>query len=235
MVLPISSHAGHFSEKSTKKFDTSDVSVLNENENSEESWEVDSESVYADEDMDANENSNAKDFSQNQVLVTLSWSLMNQLKQLSRSEGIDVEHLLSELIAEGVTKRAFEDQTKAPPSHLMTRNGYVHNTNDGNAAFTQPQLSHHSMPNTRSNQPNRNKSSSGGNRNPQYTNGNRYQNRNYSNTNNGTGQQSGQFRQARAGFNPQQRNNRGNAAQGQKFNQDLDEANASSSPKNKKF
>ncbi|MEY3903844.1 MAG: hypothetical protein RL189_3150 [Pseudomonadota bacterium] len=81
--------------------------------------------------------------SNNQILLTLSYSLMNQVKQVARMEGVFPEDILIELIAEGVTRRAFEDAQRPAPSHLMTRTGYV--APDANGNVQQPQLSHHSM------------------------------------------------------------------------------------------
>jgi hypothetical protein len=103
----------------------------------------DTDEMLEDEEMYASENQAEATLSPNQVLVNLSWSLMNQLKFMSRNEGISVEDLLIELITEGTVKRVFEEQNRPMPSHLMTRNGYVHNT-DGNMAPQQPQMSHHS-------------------------------------------------------------------------------------------
>lgn len=91
--------------------------------------------------------SETRDFSQNHVALNFSWSLMNQLRQMSKMEGIAVEDLLVELVAEGVAKRVFEDQMRPTPSHLMTRTGYVHS--DGTQAAPQPHLSHHMMNNNR--------------------------------------------------------------------------------------
>jgi hypothetical protein len=79
----------------------------------------------------------------NQILLTLSYSLMNQVKQVARMEGVFPEDILIELIAEGVTRRAFEDAQRPAPSHLMTRTGYV--APDANGNVQQPQMSHHSM------------------------------------------------------------------------------------------
>lgn len=77
--------------------------------------------------------------SPNTLNLTLSWSLMNQIKGLSRSEGITTHDLIIELLSEGVTRRLFEDQSRPAPSHLMTRNGYVHEGSSGQ----QPVMSHH--------------------------------------------------------------------------------------------
>ena len=177
-MLPISTESEIFSENSI------------EAANHDEHWQEDD----MDENMEQSEEENesaARDFSQNQVVLTFSWTLMNQLKYLSRTEGICVEDLLIELVAEGVTKRAFEDQNKSIPSHLMTRNGYVHNSQDGNSTFTQPQMSHHSMNNSRP-QNGQNNRKAGPQRNNQYNNNNnRYpaNNRNYQNNNRGNSPQ----------------------------------------------
>ncbi len=149
--------------------------------------------------------SSARDFSQNQISISFSWSLMNQIRYLARSEGINVEDLLIELVSEGVTKRAFEDQ-KPVPSHLMTRNGYVHN--DPHTGLQQPQMSHHAMNNNRAQngQTNRNKPGIQM-RNGQYNNTSRYQNpqnRNYQGNNNRNNQQPGNptsFRQNNNSYN----------------------------------
>lgn len=87
-----------------------------------------------------------RDFTQNQISLTFSWSLMNQLRYMARTEGIPVEDLLVELTAEGVAKRVFEDQNRPTPSHLMTRNGYVHDGDSQTAP--QPQMSHHNNMNS---------------------------------------------------------------------------------------
>lgn len=80
---------------------------------------------------------------QNQIMLTLSYSLMNHVRQVARMEGVFPEDILIELIAEGVTRRAFEDAQRPAPSHLMTRTGYV--APDANGNVQQPQLSHHGM------------------------------------------------------------------------------------------
>jgi hypothetical protein len=88
---------------------------------------------------------------QNQIVVTLSYSLMNQVRQTARMEGVLPEDIIVELVAEGVTRRAFEDAQRPAPSHLMTRTGYV--APDANGNVLQPQLSHHGMQgNNRQNQ-----------------------------------------------------------------------------------
>lgn len=82
-------------------------------------------------------------YSQNQIVLTMSYSLMNQVRQTARMEGVLPEDILIELIAEGVTRRAFEDAQRPAPSHLMTRTGYV--APDANGNVQQPQMSHHGM------------------------------------------------------------------------------------------
>jgi hypothetical protein len=80
---------------------------------------------------------------QNQILLTLSYSLMNHVRQVARMEGVFPEDILIELIAEGVTRRVFEDAQRPAPSHLMTRTGYM--APDVNGNVQQPHLSHHGM------------------------------------------------------------------------------------------
>jgi hypothetical protein len=131
----------------------------------------------------------ARDFSQNHVSLTFSWSLMNQLRYMARTEGISVEDLLIELVTEGATKRVFEDQNKPLPSHLMTRNGYVHNEGQSHSGHPQPQMSHHTLNNNRNPnaQVNRNKPGAQARGGHQYNNNNntsRYQNQNNQNSSN---------------------------------------------------
>lgn len=78
----------------------------------------------------------------NQMILTLSYSLLSQVRQVARMEGVTPEDILLELIAEGVTKRAFQDAHRPVPSHLMTRTGYVPPEANGNV-MQQPSLSHH--------------------------------------------------------------------------------------------
>ncbi len=99
----------------------------------------DEESGYVDE----SSNSVGEQLGHNQIMLTLSYSLMNQVRQVARMEGVFPEDILIELIAEGVTRRAFEDAQRPAPSHLMTRTGYV--APDANGNVQQPQLSHHGM------------------------------------------------------------------------------------------
>ena len=80
----------------------------------------------------------------NQTLLTLSYSLMSQVRQVARLEGVSPDDILIELIAEGVTKRAFQDMNRATPSHLMTRTGYVPPDMNGNQV-AQPNMSHHNQ------------------------------------------------------------------------------------------
>ena len=94
-----------------------------------------SEEEYASQDQAA--------YAQNQIVLTLSYSLLNQVRQTARAEGVLPEDILIELIAEGVTRRVFEDAQRPAPSHLMTRTGYV--APDANGNVHQPQLSHHGM------------------------------------------------------------------------------------------
>lgn len=230
MVSPLSADLESFSEKT--ELSSSNVTELrteghNNNDNDlDEHWE--------DEPMDREEEQfteevGARDFSQNQVFLTFSWSLMNQIRYLARTEGIEVEDLLIELVAEGVTKRAFEDQNKPPPSHLMTRNGYVNNI-DGNSGHSQPQMSHHALNNNRMQNGHANRNKPGmQSRNNQYNNP-RYQNqqnRNYQGNNNRNNQQGNtvSFRQNGNSYNTQQRYNSRNE----------NGENSSQPPKNKKY
>ncbi len=168
------------------------------------------EETYIDEEVPE-----ARDFSQNTVNVSFSWSLMNQLRQMSKMEGISVEDLLVELVAEGVTKRVFEDQNRPTPSHLMTRTGYVHS--DGTQSSPQPHLSHHMMNNRQqqNNMQNRNRfgfQQRNTQHTPQNMNGRNNLNRNNYQQNNPRQQNSGQN-----GFRNQYSNNNNNSQQ-QRFN-----------------
>lgn len=89
--------------------------------------------------------SNEAQLAPNQALVTLSYSLMSQIRQTARMEGVTVEDIIIELLSEGVTRRAFQDASRPAPSHLMTRTGYVAPDANGNVA--QPSMSHHSYGN----------------------------------------------------------------------------------------
>ncbi|KAB8030846.1 hypothetical protein [Fluviispira multicolorata] len=169
-------------------------------DNLEQQFEED----FSEEDA-AQQMSEARDFSQNHVSLSFSWSLMNQLRQMSKMEGIAVEDLLVELVAEGVAKRVFEDQNRPMPSHLMTRTGYVHS--DGNQVAPQPHLSHHAMNNNNRQQPNNLQNRNRFNfqqRNMQHQQQNRNpnNNRNYQQNNNNRQQQNGQN-----GFRNQYNNN----------------------------
>lgn len=75
----------------------------------------------------------------NQVTLTLSLTLLSQLKNMSHREGLSLNEMASELLCESLVKRVFEEKGQGTPSHLMTRNGYLAEP-DGN---TQPQMSHH--------------------------------------------------------------------------------------------
>lgn len=236
MVLPFSNDVENFSDKPDHSQQTKNNVSYSENEN----WDG-SETELNEDSFEEQGDSESRDFSQNQISLTFSWSLMNQLRYLARNEGIDVTDLLVELVTEGVTKRAFEDQNKPAPSHLMTRNGYVHNSNDGNSAFTQPQMSHHSQQNG-NRSPNRKPVMQ--QRNSQYNNNSpRYQgqqNRNYQG-NNRQNTQGGPipFRQ-NSGSNSQTRYNsrssanqpQNHSSQSQRFE---DNETLLSSPKNKKY
>ena len=191
------------------------------------SFELDEEAQQFDDnfeqefcDEDEQNAPEVRDFSQNNVALSFSWSLMNQLRQMSKMEGIAVEDLLVELVAEGVAKRVFEDQMRPTPSHLMTRTGYVHS--DGTQAAPQPHLSHHMMNNNRqqpNNLQNRNRFSFQ-QRNPQHqqqNNNNRspVNNRNYQQNNNNPRQQNNN----QNGFrNQYSNNNNNNNMQQQRFN-----------------
>ncbi len=143
----------------------------------------DESSEYFEDETEEDGAFETRDFSQNQVQLALSWTLMNHLRYLARSEGIPLEDLLVELVSEGVTKRAFETHNRPAPSHLMTRTGYVHHTDPQTGNMSQPQLSHH-MSNNRNdfqNRKNGHTSSRGNYANPQYKN----QNSRYPQSNNG--------------------------------------------------
>lgn len=181
-----------------------------ENQNFDDNYEEE----YIDENVPE-----VRDFSQNNVSLSFSWSLMNQLRQMSKMEGISVEDLLVELVAEGVAKRVFEDQNRPTPSHLMTRTGYVHS--DGTQSAPQPHLSHHMMNNNRQQQnnlQNRNNRFSFQQRNPQHqqqnnNNRNSVNNRNYQQNNNNNRQPNNN----QNGFRNQYSNNNNNSQQ-QRFN-----------------
>lgn len=125
----------------------------------------------------------------NQILVTLSYSLMNQLKQTARMEGVSVDDIVIELLSEGATRRMYEDASRPAPSHLMTRTGYV--PPDANGNVMQPSMSHHNFNsqgngnNQRRGQNNQRRNNNNGNYNKNYNNNsggfNRYNNKKHNN------------------------------------------------------
>gem|GEM_PF-4090845 len=123
----------------------------------------------------------------NQVLLTLSYSLVSHVRQVARMEGVTAEDILLELIAEGVTKRAFQDFSRPTPSHFMTRTGYVPPEANGNV-ISQPTMSHHTMGNGQG-QGRRNFNGNGNNRGGS-PNGNYFPNRNGNGNGNGGGNRS---------------------------------------------
>lgn len=140
-------------------------------------------------------------YGQNQIVLTMSYSLMNQVRQTARMEGVLPEDILIELIAEGVTRRAFEDAQRPAPSHLMTRTGYV--APDANGNVQQPQMSHHGMQgNHRSGQNGQN----GQNNNRRYNN-NQSSNQSNNQSNNRGNQFQGRNRQSN-NFKSNQRNSK---------------------------
>ncbi len=142
----------------------------------------------------------------NQMTVAFSYTLMNQVRQVARMEGVSPEDFVLELIAEGVTRRAFEDASRPTPSHLMTRTGYVPPEADG---YQAPKLSHHYNANGNQNYGNgnqrryNNNNGNGNNNNrkfnrPGYQGGNRYNNNANGNANgnsngNSNGNQNSRF------------------------------------------
>lgn len=78
----------------------------------------------------------------NQIVLTLSFSLMSHVREVAYQEGVSAEDILVELVSEGVAKRVFHEQQRPAPSHFMTRTGYVPPEANGNV-FAQPVLSHH--------------------------------------------------------------------------------------------
>jgi hypothetical protein len=102
------------------------------------------EEQYYEEDLNEESDDGQGDsaLAANQMLVTLSYSLMSQVKQMARMEGVGAGDIILELIAEGVTKRAFQEINRPKPSHLMTRTGYVPPEANGNT-MAQPMMSHH--------------------------------------------------------------------------------------------
>lgn len=121
----------------------------------------------------------------NQMTVMFSYTLMNQVRQVARAEGVSPEDFVLELVAEGVTRRAFEDANRPAPSHLMTRTGYVPPEADG---YQAPKLSHHYNMNGNQNYGNGNQRRHKRNKNNYHNGGNRY-----GNNNNGNGNGNGNF------------------------------------------
>ena len=156
-----------------------------------------------------------RDFSQNNVALNLSWSLMNQLRNMSKMEGISVEDLLVELVAEATARRVFEDQTRPAPSHLMTRTGYIHS--DITQTAPQPHLSHHMVNNNtrqqQNNLQNRNRFSFQ-QKNPQQQNNNK----NYQQNNNNLRQPNNNQNNFRHTYNNNSNGNINNNTQQQRFN-----------------
>ncbi len=122
----------------------------------------------------------------NQMVLTLSLTLVNQIRQVARIEGVSAEDFVHELVAEGVTRRAFEDANRNPPSHLMTHTGYVASDAHG---YQAPKLSHHYNQNRSQGGGNQrrfnNNQNRGGNYNNNGNNGNSVNNGNGGNYNNG--------------------------------------------------
>jgi len=109
---------------------------------------------------------------ENSLHLSMSYSLVNQIRQMARFEGISVHDLLHELIAEGMGRRQMED-SRGQPSHLMTRTGYVPPTEND----TYQQRNYYNNNQNRSNQGNYNNQNRSNQGN--YNN----QNRNYNNQN----------------------------------------------------
>lgn len=128
------------------------------------------------EEYDENESSDDVHLAANQLLVTLSYSLTSQVRQMARMEGVNPEDIIIELIAEGVTKRAFDDASRPVPSHLMTRTGYVPPEANGN--LIQPTMSHHTGPMANNRPQNNNNQRRYNNTNPNSNNGAQYNNNN---------------------------------------------------------
>ncbi len=76
----------------------------------------------------------------NEFSFNLSRTLVRQLDNMAKYEGISALDLVIELVTEGVARRIAEDQSRPAPSHLMTRNGYVQDQ-----ANAQPTMSHHNF------------------------------------------------------------------------------------------
>ncbi len=118
---------------------------MDESNDSMENDEYEMQDYADDEDMMDSDNArvHAEDLqlASNQVLLTLSYSLVSQVKQVARMEGVNPEDILIELVAEGLTRRAFLDAQRPQPNHLATRTGYI--PPEANGPIPQPQLSHH--------------------------------------------------------------------------------------------
>jgi hypothetical protein len=132
----------------------------------------------------------------NQALITLSLSLMNQAKSLSRMEGISFEDMLIELLSEGIARRSFEDSHRQMPSHLMTRTGYL--PPEATPQNSQPSLSHH-MGYSNGNRNSRPNSFGNSAQRPQQYNGYRQQN-GQQNKQNFRGNKGQNFGKGRGGF-----------------------------------
>lgn len=118
---------------------------------------------------------------ENSLNLSMSYSLVNQIRQMARFEGISVHDLLHELIAEGMGRRQVED-ARGQPSHLMTRTGYVP---PGEHEIYQ-QRNYYNNQNKTQNNPNyNNQNKNYNNQNKNYNNQGSYnnQNKNYNNTN----------------------------------------------------
>ena len=109
---------------------------------------------------------------QNEFSLSLSRTLVRQLENMAKYEGISSIDLMVELVAEGLARRMAEDQSRPAPSHLMTRNGYVQDH-----AHTQPTMSHHSFQQNVGNAHTQNRHQSHYQRNAASRQQNRYQNR----------------------------------------------------------
>jgi hypothetical protein len=127
----------------------------------------------------------------NQLILTISLSLLNQVRQVARAEGVSAQDFIHELIAEGVTRRAFEDANRPAPSHLMTRTGYVPPEADG---YQAPRMTHHY--------------GQGGNQQGNFRNGNQQQGGQHRRHNKG----------GHGNFNGNQQGNRFNRNQKNRFN-----------------
>lgn len=147
-----------------------------ENYDSEEGYDGEEES-YEDEAQ------NAIQLAPNQVCVTLSYTLMNQVKQMARMEGVSQQDMILELLAESLTRRSYEDASKPMPSHLMTRSGYMGPDANGNQMTShQQQYGNQQNGNRRQHNGNQRRNNFNGNgfhkNNFNGNNGNRYNNKN---------------------------------------------------------